>query len=355
MPEEWPIAAAPADQAHAPARVAGRDRLATVRVDFFLNPGSRLTEQERALMTAMLHCLIGDIADELRAALPNGIVAANDEGNLALIETLSNAGLLDRIMLVRLLLRRADEERIATAARARSGRREARVLQGLVSHADGAISAAAMALILARGRRRDRFSQCLLHFDDLPPAEAAAVVYIVAAGLRRDLVAGHGPAKADRLLADASAQVLTRHDPGSGIEALADTLLRFLEEEGGLSDDLIASAAMEGEMTFVGQALGRRAHLRGDVALDELLSGSDERVMGLMRMAHVRREAVAGMLAGVGDLLGIADAGRAITSFDRLGEVQVEDGRNWLTSDPSYRRAVAELGTGNGNGHQRTV
>jgi len=352
MPEEWPIAPAPGDQAHAPARVAGRDRLATVRVDFFLNPSSRLTEQERALMTAMLHCLIGDIADELRAALPSGVVAANDESNLDLIEALSHAGLLDRLVLVRLLLRRADEERIATAARARSGRREARVLQGLVSHEDGAISAAAMALILARGRRRDRFSQCLLHFDDLPPHEAAAVVHVVAAALRRDLVAGHGPAKADRLLADASEQVLTRHDPGSGIEALANILLRFLEEEGDLTDDLLAAAAMEGEMTFVGQALARRARLRGDVALDELLSGSDERVMGVMRMAHVQREAVAGILAGIGDLLGIADAGRAITVFDRLGEIQVEDARSWLTTDPAYRRSVAELGTNNG---QRTV
>src|SRR5215208_2923881 len=282
MAEEWPIGAAPEDAAPAPARGAGRDRLATVRADFFLNPAERLPEQERALMTAMLHCLVGDIADEIRAALPSGVAAANDERNLALIDALSAARLLNRDALVRLLLRRADEERIATAAKARSGRREARVLQGLVSHQSGAISAAAMALILARGRRRDRFSQCLLHFDDLPPSEAMAVVHIVAAGLRRDLVAGHGPAKADRLLADASEQVLTRHDPGSGVEALADTLLRFLDEEDGLSDDLIAAAAMEGEMTFVGQALARRAHLRGDVALDELLSGSDERVMGLM-------------------------------------------------------------------------
>src|SRR5688572_2618838 len=135
LPEEWPIAADAADP-DAPARLSGRDRLATVRADFFLNPAERLTEQELALMTAMLHCLVGDIADEVRAAIPKG-TAANDERNLALIGTLSSARLLDRPALVRLLLRRADEERIATAANARSGKREARVLQGLVSHEDG--------------------------------------------------------------------------------------------------------------------------------------------------------------------------------------------------------------------------
>src|SRR6185437_1414976 len=164
MPEEWPIAADPADR-NTPARAAGRGRLSTVRIDFFLNPAERLTEQERALMTAMLHCLIGDVASEIRAALPAGWTSANDD-EAALVEALTRAGMLDDSDLMALLLRRADEERIGTAARARNGRRDARVLQGLVSHENGAVSAAAMALILARARRRDRFGQCLAAFDD---------------------------------------------------------------------------------------------------------------------------------------------------------------------------------------------
>src|SRR6478736_4109852 len=171
MPEEWPIAA-PAADGNTTARPAGRGRLATVRRDFFLDPAMRLTEQERALMTAMLHCLVSDVADSIRAALPSGRVAANDEGDADLIESLTSAGLLDEPGLMALLLRRADAERISTAARARSGRREARALQGLVSYDYGAVAAAAMALILGRGRRRDRFGQCLLAYDDLSLARA---------------------------------------------------------------------------------------------------------------------------------------------------------------------------------------
>src|SRR5258708_1232587 len=121
MPEEWPIAAPAADQ-DAPARPAGRDRLATIRADFFLDSAARLTEQERALMTAMLHCLIGDTGDELRGALPNGWGAANDESNLDVIDVLTSARLLDEPVLMALLLRRADEERITAGAKARSGR-----------------------------------------------------------------------------------------------------------------------------------------------------------------------------------------------------------------------------------------
>ncbi|HEY6663328.1 MAG TPA: DUF2336 domain-containing protein [Sphingomicrobium sp.] len=343
MAEEWPIGAGPAEPARAPAR-GGRDRLSTVRVDFFLSPADRLTEQERALMTAMLHCLLGDIADEIRAALPSGLAAANDEGNLALIERLSRVHLLDRSALVRMLLRRADEERITTAARARSGRREARVLQGLVSHDSGAISAAAMALILARGRRRDRFGQCLLQFDDLAPDEAAALAQIVAAALRGDLVGLNDASDRDQLLAAAVEELMTRYDRSNGFEELMAVLVDLLEDEGLLTDELIVSAAMEGEMTFVAQALARRSGLRGEIATDELLSASEPRVMILLRLAGVRRELAAGLLAGIGDLLGLADPGGAITAFDALGDSELDDARSWLSADPAYRFAVGALG-----------
>lgn len=342
MPEEWPIAASAADQS-APARRAGGDRLSTIRVDFFLSSADRLSEQERALMTAMLHCLVGDIADELRAALPSLAIPANDEGNLALIELLSSSGLLDRAGLVRLLLRRADEERIATGAKARAGKREARVIQGLVSHSDGAIAAAAMTLIIARGRRRDRFGQCLLHFDDLAAAEARALVCSLAAALRQNLAA-----EADRLLSGAISQVLARYDPGSSIEQLTASLVRLLDEEGELSDDLIASAAMEGEMNFVAQALARRSGIAGDVALGELLSGNPKRIMSLLRMGRLSRETAASILAGIGDLIGVSDPARAIASFDKLSDADVANVLNWISSDPLYQQAVAALGDKSG-------
>jgi hypothetical protein len=350
LPEEWPIAAHASDN-DAPARQPGRDRLGTARVDFFLHPAERLTEQERALMTAMLHCLISDVADEARAALPASAAAANDEARLALVDSLTRARLLDRAALVRLLLRRADEERIAAAATARSGRREARVLQGLVSHGDGAVAAAAMALILARGRRRDRFGQCLLHFDDLPPEEARVLVQRVCAAIRSELLRAVGGAEADRLLAQAAAQVLATHDPGSGLDALTANLVRLLDEEGDLNDELVVAGGMEGEMTFVAHALSRRAGVAPDLAMDELLSADERRAMTLLRSAGVSRHVAASLLAGIGDLLGIPDPGRAIEVFDGLSEAEVDDARTWLTADPAYRDAVRALGGSDG---QRT-
>jgi hypothetical protein len=347
MPEEWPIAA-PAADGDGPARLAGRSRLSTVRRDFFLDPAKRLTEQERALMTAMLHCLVGDVADALRAALPNGRVAANDEGDAALVEALTLSGLLDEAGLMALLLRRADEERIAIAARARSGRREARVLQGLVSHDYGAVAAAAMALILGRGRRRDRFGQCLVAFDDLAEPSAEALVYAVAAGLRREVAVSRGAASADQELAGASELVLDARDEERGIESLTASLVHFLDEAGGLTDELILAAAHEGEVSFVAEVLARRAGVPAESAIDEFLSGETGHVMALLRAADMSRELSAGLLAGIGDLLGIADAGAAITVFDRLTDSQVQAERSWLVTAPAYRASLERLGQGRG-------
>ena len=343
MPEEWPIAA-PAADGNGSARPAGRGRLATVRRDFFLNPAERLTEQERALMTAMLHCLISDVADAVRAALPSGRIAANDEGDAALVEALTSSGLVDEPGLMAVLLRRADEERIATAARARSGRREARVLQGLVSHDYGAVSAAAMALILARGRRRDRFGQCLVAFDDLSEDSAEHLVHAVAAGLRRELAAARGPSSADSELAQATETVFEGHDSERSIESLTGALVLFLDEGDGLTDELVLAAAHEGEISFVAEVFARRGGIPIDSAMDELLSGDAPRLMALLCVAGASRGLSAGLLGGIGDLLGISEAGEAIALFDRMTEDEVSAARSWLITAPAYRAALDRLG-----------
>jgi hypothetical protein len=319
-----------------------------VRRDFFLDPEQRLSEQERALMTAMLHAMVSDIADELRASLPASSAVANDEDNSELIAELTAARLLDQPPLIELLLRRADEEQIATAVKARSGRRDGRLLQTLVSDENASISAAAMALILARGRRRDRFGQARIEFDDLPAETAVALTQVVSAGLRQRLMVTVDKKAADRQLAAASAALLARHDEDKRLEALAAALIRLLDEQGRLDEDLIAAAAEDGEVALVAQALARRAAIGGEEAFDLLLGGEGASLMLLLRMAGASRELAARLLAGPGDLLEIADAGRAIARFDSITQEEVDSTREWLRLDPTYRSALAALGQDHG-------
>ena len=93
-------------------------------------------------MTVMLHQLVRDLASAVRAALPSGWLAANDEDDAALV-ALARRVCSTEPGLMALLLQRADEERISVCCAARGGRREARVLQGLVSRRT-----------MARSRRR---------------------------------------------------------------------------------------------------------------------------------------------------------------------------------------------------------
>lgn len=298
-------------------------------------------------MTAMLHCLVGDIAAEIRAALPVGWVGANDDHS-AIVTMLGRSGVLDDFELIDLLLRRADEERIGTAARARSGRRDARVLQALVSHENGAVSAAAMALILARGRRRDRFGQCLIAFDDLSKHIADRLAQATAAALRHDVAAINGEASADRELSSAATGLAARHDRSRSIDAFTAALVGLLDDSGGLTDDFLVACAQEGEIGFLAEVLGRRAGIPGTVAFDELLSAKPGKVMALLRVAGVSRELSAGLLASLGDLLGIVDPGAAIGVFDHMSDKEVEAAAIWLRAAPAYRAAINAVGRADG-------
>ena len=299
-------------------------------------------------MTAMLHCLIGDIATEIRAQLPAGWTGANDDDDVGIVEMLMRAGLLDEPELMALLLRRADEERIGSAARARSGKRDARVIQGLVSHHNGGVSGAAMALILARGRRRDRFGQCLVAFDDLRPATAEHLVYAVAAALRQEITGKAAPGAADRELGNAAARLLANHEFLRSIEALTSKLVALIAAEGGPADELLLGCAQEGEVGFIADVLARRAGLPLTVATEQFLSGKAPQLIALLRIAGFSRELSAGLLASIGDLIGISDAGAAIALFDRMTADEVRASATWLGAAPHYRSALEALGGGNG-------
>jgi hypothetical protein len=347
-PVEWPIAAPAADRPVEPARRAGGDRLATVRRDFFLDSAQRLSEQERALMTAMLHELVAGLADELRAALPPE--AADDPSESAerepeaVVADLAAAGLLDRADLVALLLRRADADRIASATRPHLDPHRSPLVQSLAGDEDANVSSAAMALVLARGRRRDRFGQSLVDFDDLSAESAVSIVHAIGAALRTEI----NRASADRRMSAACIALLSRHDEGLRLDALVAALVRTLDEANRLDDELLASAAHEGELDLLAAGLARRAGIDGEDAFRYLASPADGRLMMLLRMAGASRSLAARLLADIGELLGIADPGHEIASFDQIEAAAVEAARGWLRLDLHYRVACLALGGARG-------
>lgn len=124
--------------------------------------------------------------------------------------------------------------------------------------------------------------------------------------------------------------------------------MHYLDEGGGLTDELVLAAGNEGEIAFVAEAIAARAGFPAGSAIDELLSGEARHVMALLRAAGFSRDVAAGLLAGIGDLLGIDDAATAIDLFDGMSDGEVETERSWLTTAPAYRAALDRLGQGRG-------
>jgi len=341
VPEEWPISLPAADEPASLARFAGSDRLSTVTADFFLDPAKRLTEQERALIGSLLDDLIGWVADQIRLLLPPQYAPANDSDGHALRRILCDAGLLQRHDLMAVLLRSADEERIATAVRARFPS-SPKVLQRLISNPDADVSSAAMELILARGRRRDRFGQPRLDFDDLPQRVAGGLAHAVAAALGRTALPGFGQ-ESDRELASAADVVLGRRDMAKAIDALTRTLVEVLAKVGLLDEGMLDGAMREGDIRLLAHGLALQASIDSDSAWALMTSSRDGGAPLLLRMAGVSRTFAAQLMAAIGDQLGIRDPAQGIRAFDSLEAEHIAASAAWMHLDPAYRAAADRL------------
>ena len=293
-------------------------------------------------MTAMLVELLDTIAEEIRAALPANYLPANDDESQQLLRKLADAGLLDQLDLITLLLRRADEERIANAVRVRSTPRGG-FLQAMIAEDDDRISAAAMALILGRGRRRNRLGQPRIECDDLSDSLAKSLAYAVAAALRQK-VTGTGDKEGHQHFGAAASSFLDRREPSKATEQLTGDLATILNQTGRLDEQLLDSAAEEGDVVFLASALGERGGITAAAAWDYLADGDDGRLVLLLRLAGVSRDFAARLLALLGDLVGINDLGTEIARFDALGPEHIESVREWLQLDPEYRAGLRAMG-----------
>lgn len=340
VPEEWPIAAEAADPPVESARPRGASRLATVRRDFFLDPAKRLTEQERALMTAMLHDLIGSLAYEILVALPADGGSAPEGSQIA--SRLIASGLLDRPQLVDLLLRRADEHRIGSAFAGRAGPRRLPLLPMLVGDADPQVAAAAMALVVARGRRRDPFGQPRIELVDLSSDNASALVNSVAATLADATEAN------DTGLSNAAGAVLARHNPSESLEANVATLVGALGKAGRADEALVETAAEEGEAAILAHLLARRAAIDPGIAWDFLVSANDGRLAMLARMGGLGRQAAARLFAELGALTGASGVEDQIAHYDGLDEDAVQAALAWWRLPERFREARRAIGAGRG-------
>ena len=333
MVEEWPLAAPAADRKVERARARGGGRLRTVTIDFLLDPAERLTEQERALMTAMLYGLVGSLSDELRVRVPQELARASEMEVSELVAVLNRAGLLEIPKLMAVLLKRADAGRLAKPATADAGRQ---LLSRFAADPDSEVAAAAMAVALARGRRRGRL-RAGIELNDLEAEPAAQLVNAVAA------VLASRSAIEDEPFAKASAELLARHDPQQGLDSLEERLAAALDLAGLLDQPLVHSLAAQGEVGLLANVLAKLARVPAPAAWELLVSPAERDMALLLRLAGQPRVVAAALFVGIGPALGLVDPAEEIDRFDALTDAAVELERRRLQLPAAYRQVREQV------------
>jgi hypothetical protein len=324
---------------------SARARVSAAMADLALPEALRLSDRQRLTVSHLLRRLVGDVEDELRSALAAQYSAASDEplraalssASLPIAIPLLEGGVLADPGLFALLLRRAEEHRLARSAP------ERRLLTDLAGDSDEEVAAAAVSLLIADSRRLDPFQEPLLAHGDLPAEVAHGLAWAVAAALRTYLIARHGvvPAAADAAVTAAASAWLRRYDEGAGADALARRLALRLDERGRLDDALLVRSVGEGALPLFLAGLSLRTGL--DLpALWELLPDDAGRGAAIvLRGAQVGREAAASILLG---LAGREEAVAAqLDLYDMLDPAEAHRRVLLWRLDPAYRSAVARL------------
>jgi uncharacterized protein (DUF2336 family) len=184
--------------------VASRSALVQTVSDLFFRQDQEINERERALMTAIMRQLIGDVEKSIRTSLaarladeksaPRELVRelADDEIEVAL-PILQRSTVLQDLDLIEIIRNRTFEHQLAIATRRNLSADVSAVLveteredviRTLLENPDAAISAATMEYLVEQSRSVDSFQEPILRRSDLRPELAHRMYWWVSAALR---------------------------------------------------------------------------------------------------------------------------------------------------------------------------
>ncbi len=322
-------------------------RRASVTADLFLPESLRLTERERLIARDLLTRLIRTIEDELRTMLAErfrdheALAAALSAAHVEIAAPLfDGTDALANRDLVSLLLRRSEEHRLFRAAPSRIER-----LQALVADRDAAIAADAMAVLVARSRRLDRFQEPVLARTELPADLQHRFVWTVAAALRTYLVESHGidPAAADAALGPAASSLISGYDEGDSLEARCNRLARALHAAGRLDGAALAGFLMEGTLPLFLAGLSARTGIAYEAVWDILSEPEGRGAVTLLAAAGLDRQQAGDVLLCLAAQPVEARLVRQITWFETLDADLAAQALSMWSLDPAYRQALLRL------------
>lgn len=332
-----------------------RERFAAAAVDLHLPERSRLSEWQRHTAATLLTCLVRSVEDSLRAAL-----ARHFAGHEALHAALTSTHvaialpLLERAQVLRdpelgtVLVRRVEEHFFWTENGPHEGDD---LLSGLVRDGDETVAGEAMALLVARSRRFDRYQEPLLGHTDLPADLQHRLVWMAAAALRQYVTQQHelGGGAADAAIAEVAETMIASYDEGRTMEAAAMRLARRLAQLGRLEGTDLVAALEDGLLALFVAGIGVRCGLDYEASWEVLSDVEGTGPALLLRAGGISRQQAADILFLLnerGRLFSGQDgdaAARQFGLFDKASERDAADVLRLWRVDPGYRAAVARL------------
>ena len=261
---------------------------------------------------------------------------------------LERAGVLGDQELSAALVRRVEEHRFWSLHRP-AGRDD--LLFALARDADEEVAGEAMALVIARSRRFDRFEEPVLTEAELPAELYHRLVWLVAAALRHYLVQHHRLAGVDAAIEAAAGDLLARHDEGESLEGSAARLVRRLDAVGRLDGDLLARTIESGLLPLFLAGLAARCGLDAAAAWEVLADPQGRGPALLVRAAGLERREAARILLALnarGPVFSGAEGDATelqLELYDTLDQPAAEEVLRLWRVHPAYRASVARVST----------
>jgi len=348
-----------------------RSQLFEVMGDIFLERGTVLSLQERALMVDILEKLIQEVSREIRRKLalklaeapgtPRelAVMLANDDIDIA-SPILLKCKVLEDLDLVEIIRNRSVQHMLAIAMRrdlsttvadalVENGSND--VIRSLLENPDAQIGRATMAYLVEQSKAVDEFQEPLARRHDLPKDLAVRMCFWVSAALRNYILEKFDIGADD--LDDTLEPMTIEHAATIAAEkreqSAADDLARQLGEQRKLTPRLLIQTLRRGEVPLFEAMMAEMCDLRANLIRRICYEPGAEglavaaRAIGLSREEFatiylLTRKARQGTSAAdPGDL------GRALVFFDRVAHSNAETVLSRWRRDPSYLFAIKTI------------
>lgn len=337
--------------------------------ELFLRESGRLTDRERAQMTAILHDLISEVEWQVRRTLADRLkdseeapqelvlLLANDEIEIAKPILVESPALRDPdlIGIVRL---RDREYRLAISLRKNLSAEvsdaiiatdDIDAIESLLRNADASLSAQAMEYLVAEAQRIDRLQRPLLQRRDLPADLAMRLYWWVSAALRQHILRAFplDEFRVDEMLEEA-AQTVAAADPGTPMAETARRMVDAMAEIHPLTPALLTQLLRTGRLPALVSAVSRVTGLSDALARRILLSDDHESIAVVCKACPFDRNQFAIfflLLHGGGrkDASPTSLLPKVLAFYDEISEESAKRIIRFWARHPDYSKAIEDL------------